>query len=342
MATCGTPSAEGAPRGTVVHVPVLLSSMLEALAPRPQETYIDATFGAGGYSSALLDSAAESHVLAIDRDPAAIAAGRALAERSQGRLTLIEGRFGALDSIAEAARCAPIHGVIFDLGVSSVQLDTPERGFSFQSDGPLDMRMSSSGPTVAEVLASAPEELIAEILFTLGEERSARAIARAIVARRAQKPLTRTGELAALTARVLGREKIAGRHAATRTFQALRLYVNDELGELARGLAAAERVLAPGGRLVVVTFHSLEDRLVKQFLRRRAAPPGQGSRHMPPRDAGPAGSFRFINSRPVSPGQDEVASNPRARSAKLRAAIRTDAPAWRAAADALPGPHRSD
>ena len=306
MATRGARPAEGVPRGTERHVPVLLPQMLQALAPKDGERFIDGTFGAGGYSEAILT-----------------------VERHQGRLHLIEGRFGELDTLATAAGFAPADGVVLDIGVSSMQLENPERGFSFQGDGPLDMRMSASGPTAADVVNGAEEGHLADILYYLGEERSARGIGRALVARRQQQPFTRTSELAQLAARVLGREKIAGRHAATRTFQALRIYVNDELGELASGLSAAERVLAPGGRLVVVAFHSLEDRLVKRFLKDRAAPEEQGSRHLPPQTgARPAPSFRFLNHRPVSPTDKEIAANPRARSAKLRAAVRTDAPAW--------------
>lgn len=336
MATRGTHSTAGVPRGTVRHVPVLLPQVLDALRPREHEAYIDATFGAGGYSEAILTAAPAARVLAIDRDPRAIAAGQVVAARFPGRLQLVEGRFGALDQLAEQAGFAPADGVVLDIGVSSMQLDEPERGFSFQGDGPLDMRMSATGPTAADVLNTAEEELLADILYHLGEERSARSLARRIVAQRAQAPFARTSELAELAARVLGREKIAGRHAATRTFQALRIYVNDELGELAGALSAAERVLAPGGRLVVVTFHSLEDRLVKHFLKERAAPEEHGSRHLPPQTGGrrPA-SFRFINQRPVSPNQQEIAANPRARSAKLRAAVRTDAPAWDADAAGL-------
>ena len=329
MATRGARSTEAAPRGTVRHVPVLLPQMLQALAPKDGCSYIDGTFGAGGYTQAILAAAPGARVLGIDRDPTALAAARATVDHHQGRLQLIEGRFGDLDRLGAAAGFAPADGVVLDIGVSSMQIDDPARGFSFQADGPLDMRMSATGPTAADVVNTAEEAHLADILFHLGEERSARGIARAIVARRQQQPFTRTAELAQLAARVLGREKIAGRHAATRTFQALRIYVNDELGELARGLAAAERVLAPGGRLVVVTFHSLEDRLVKRFLKERAAPEEQLSRHLPPQgSARPPASFRFVNHRPVSPTDTEIAANPRARSAKLRAAVRTDAPAW--------------
>jgi 16S rRNA (cytosine1402-N4)-methyltransferase len=339
MATRGAPSAEGAPRGPVRHVPVLLPQVLQALELRPGQVCIDATFGAGGYSEAILAAAPATRVLGIDRDPSAIAAGQPLVGRSGGRLTLVEGRFGDLDQLARAAGFTPADGVVLDVGVSSMQLDAPERGFSFQGDGPLDMRMSCAGPTAADVINTAEESELADIFFHLGEERSARAIARAIVAQRQRQPFTRTAELAQLAARVLGRERIAGRHAATRTFQALRIYVNDELFELAGALSAAERVLAPGGRLVVVTFHSLEDRLVKRFLRERAAPEEHSSRHLPPQaSARPRLSFRFVNHRPLSPTDKEIATNPRARSARLRSAVRTEAPAWTADAGDLAFP----
>jgi 16S rRNA (cytosine1402-N4)-methyltransferase len=328
MAPRGTLPGEGARRGTLRHVPVLLPEVLRALGPQDGETYIDATFGAGGYTGAILNASANCRVLAIDRDAEAIAAGAALASQYAERLVLREGRFGALEHIAAEARMVPVDGIVLDIGVSSMQIDDSERGFSFQRDGPLDMRMSRQGLTAADFVNTADEREIADVLFELGEERSSRAIARRIVARRAEKPFERTSELAELVVRVLGREKIAGRHAATRTFQALRMHVNDELGELERALLAGERILKEGGRLVVVTFHSLEDRLVKQFLRERAAPAAQASRHLPPGGSGPAPSFRFVNQRPVSPSPEEIASNPRARSAKLRAAVRTAAPVW--------------
>jgi 16S rRNA (cytosine1402-N4)-methyltransferase len=325
----GTRPADGAPRGTVHHVPVLLPQVLAALAPRAGERFIDGTYGAGGYAGAILDAAADTRVLGLDRDPAAIAAGRADVTRHQGRLTLIEGRFGDIERIAREQRFVPADGIVLDVGVSSMQLDDPARGFSFQADGPLDMRVSAAGPTAANVVNTAEEGQIADILFHLGEERSARAIARRIVAQRRQGPLASTKDLADLVVRVLGRESIAGRHAATRTFQALRMYVNDELGELARALLGAERILAPGGRLAVVSFHSLEDRLVKRFLKDRSQPEPRGSRHLPPQVAqARQPSFRFVNQAPVSPTQEEIAANRRARSAKLRAVIRTDAPAW--------------
>jgi 16S rRNA (cytosine1402-N4)-methyltransferase len=308
---------------------VLLPQVLQALAPQAGERCIDATFGAGGYSAALLDAAPGVRVLAIDRDPSAIAAGRALADASGGRLTLVAGRFAELDRLAEGAGFAPADAVALDIGVSSMQLDDPARGFSFQADGPLDMRMSGEGPTAADVLNTAAEADIADILFHLGEERRSRAIARAIVARRREQPFACTSDLVDVVERVLGRGKPGGKHPATRTFQALRIYVNDELGELAQGLAAAERVLGPGGRLAVVTFHSLEDAIVKRFLQARAGRQAHGSRHLPP-GAPPARapSFRFVNHKPVSPTEEEIAANPRARSARLRWAVRTDAPAW--------------
>jgi 16S rRNA (cytosine1402-N4)-methyltransferase len=335
--TARSPTAEGSRGETRAHVPVLLAEVLAALAPQANHRCIDATFGAGGYSTALLDAGAR--VLAIDRDPAAVAAGCSLVEASGGRLTLVQGRFGELERLAQGAGFAPADGVVLDIGVSSMQLDDPERGFSFQSDGPLDMRMSGprmpgtgmpgTGATAADIVNEADEADIADILFQLGEERRSRAIARAIVARRRERPFTRTLELAETVERVLGRGKVGGRHPATRTFQALRIHVNDELGELAQGLRAAERILAPQGRLAVVTFHSLEDALVKRFLQLRTGKREGGSRHLPPgappeRDP----SFRFVNAKPVNPSEAELAANPRARSARLRWAVRTDAPPW--------------
>ena len=328
MTPGGTPPGTGARRGTR-HVPVLLPEMLRALAPRAGETYIDATFGAGGYSGAILAAVGDARVLAIDRDPDAIAAGAALLARYPARLILRQGAFGDLDLIARDAGVTPIAAVVLDIGISSVQVDDPERGFSFQRDGPLDMRMAQEGPTAADFVNTAPEAELADVIFRLGEERAARTIARRIAVRRSQRPFARTRDLSELVVAVLGREKVAGRHAATRTFQALRMHVNDELGQLARALRATERILDPGGRLIVVTFHSLEDRLCKDFLRRRASSGPKLSRHLPPAppDAPPP-SFRFLNQRPLSPGAEEIAANPRARSAKLRAAVRTEAPPW--------------
>lgn len=333
-ARSGTPTAEGVRRGTQRHIPVLLPEILGVLGPQPGETFIDGTFGAGGYTAAILGAAANVRVLAVDRDPSAIAAGQELVSRSNGCLTLVEGTFGDLESIARDTGLAPVDGVVLDIGVSSMQLDDPARGFSFQSDGPLDMRMGKVGPTAADIVNTQDDSHLADIFFHLGEERRSRAVARAIVARRADKPFTRTSELAALAEKVLGRQKVGGRHAATRIFQALRIYVNDELGELVRGLAAAERVLKPGGRLAVVTFHSLEDGIVKRFLRRRAESEKQGSRHLPPGESPKyAPSFHMARSRPISAGEEEVAANPRARSAKLRMATRTEMPPWPADAE---------
>lgn len=313
--------------GLTPHVPVLLSEVLESLQPQAGETYIDGTFGAGGYTRAILEAAAV-RVIAIDQDPTAIAAGARLAAEFPGRLNLVHGRYGELDALAEAAGAARVDGVVLDIGVSSMQLDQPERGFSFQADGPLDMRMSAEGRTAADIVNETDESMLADIIYNLGEERRSRAIARAIAARRLEQPFTRTRELAEVVSRVLGHRKIEGRHPATRTFQALRIYVNDELGELAHGLAAAERCLRPGGRLVVVTFHSLEDRIVKRFFATRSGRKAHASRHMPEAPAtGPAPSFQILNQKPLTPSQGECEVNPRARSARLRAGVRTEAPA---------------
>src|SRR5215471_14344563 len=334
--TCTHPS-EPASAGPTPHVPVLLRQAIEHLAPRDGGIYIDGTFGAGGYAAAIL-SAADARVMGIDRDADAIAAGRAQVEASGGRLTLVEGRFAALDAIASGLGVAAADGVVLDLGVSSMQLDTPERGFSFRHDGPLDMRMGRDGPTAADVLAAASERDLADIIFELGEERHSRPVARAIAAARRQRPIVTTGALADIVGRV-----VHGRpgdiHPATRTFQALRLFVNDELHELEGGLAAAERILKPGGRLMVVSFHSLEDRIVKTFLATRSGA-GGSSRHLPEKMP-EAATFRVLTRRPVTPGAAEIHENPRARSAKLRAAERTDAPARTGAGTApLPTPGR--
>jgi len=326
-------SGPDAPRaaGDGRHLPVLLAEVVKALAPADGEAYIDGTFGAGGYTRAIL-AAADCRVIAIDRDPTAIAAGRAIEQASGRRLILVEGRFGELAGIAAAAAPgAPIHGIVLDIGVSSMQLDEAARGFSFMSDGPLDMRMAGTGEqgqSAADLVNTMDETDLADIIYQYGEERRSRAIARAIAKRRAETPFATTLDLAAVVERVLGRDR-DGRHPATRTFQALRIAVNDELGELVRGLAAAEDLLAPGGRLVVVTFHSLEDRIVKRFFTIRTGKTEGGSRHLPQAALAPrAPSFRFVNPRPLTPGNQELASNPRARSAKLRWAVRTDAPSW--------------
>ena len=323
----------GGPGDRARHIPVLPSEMLSLLAPRDGETYIDGTFGAGGTARSILE-AAQCRVVAFDRDPEAVRAGSALVREFEPRLELIQASFGDMAETAVAFGLPPVDGVVLDVGVSSMQLDDPERGFSFQSDGPLDMRMSRTGPSAADVVNSYEADRLADIIHELGEERRARAIARAVVVRRADAPFTRTGDLARLVAKVARGGKSDGKHPATRTFQALRIYVNDELGELERGLKGAERVLKPGGRLVVVTFHSLEDRIVKRFLAARSGKAVHVSRHVPERSVRlSAPSFRIVNRRPLTPSKDELDVNPRARSARLRAGERTDAPPWPASAD---------
>jgi 16S rRNA (cytosine1402-N4)-methyltransferase len=306
------------------HTPVLLAEVLRALAPAPGKLIVDGTFGAGGYSRAFLAAGAE--VAAFDRDPGARAFAAGL---DGGRFRLIEDRFSAM---AEHLGAGAADGVALDLGVSSMQLDEAERGFSLMRDGPLDMRMSREGPTAADVVNQAPAAELARIFRTYGEEAQAGRIARAIERRRAEQPFSRTLDLAEFVERTLGGRRGARVHPATRVFQALRIAVNAELEELEKGLLAAERVLRAGGRLAVVTFHSLEDRIVKTFLAERSGRTPGGSRHAPPVAAGPAPSFELLFSGAHGPSEAEMAANPRARSAKLRAAARTAAPAWRAAA----------
>jgi len=299
------------------HVSVMLAEVLANLAPQEGATYLDATFGGGGYARAILEAAPGCTVFAIDRDPDAIARGAALAQRFAGRLHLIEGRFGDMLSLLRDRGIAALDGVVMDLGVSSFQLDQAERGFSFRTDGPLDMRMEKSGPSAAELVNSLPERDLADIIFRFGEERFARRIARAIVARRAEAPFTTTADLAALVRRAVPRDP-SGIDGATRSFQALRIAVNDELGEVERGIAAAMELLAPGGRLVVVAFHSLEDRIVKQAM---AAASGRGgaSRHDPAALSGRAKpAFHLLTPRALRPQEAECSANPRARSARLR------------------------
>ncbi|MEZ5852159.1 MAG: 16S rRNA (cytosine(1402)-N(4))-methyltransferase RsmH [Hyphomicrobiaceae bacterium] len=309
------------------HISVLLREVVETLAPCDGDVVIDGTFGAGGYTRAVL-AVPGTHVLAIDRDPTAIARGQELVAAAQGRLLLRHGRFSELGEIASDAGFAQVQGVMLDIGVSSMQLDEAGRGFSFMADGPLDMRMGREGLSARDVVMEADERTLADIIYLLGEERKSRRIASAIVAARRNKPIETTAELARIVARAAGRAQGDDKHPATRTFQALRIYVNDELGELVRALSAAEHVLAPGGRLVVVTFHSLEDRIVKRFLTNRSGRAAAVSRHVPiADDSEQHASFRIVNQRPLTPSQDEIAANPRARSAKLRAAVRTEAPA---------------
>jgi 16S rRNA (cytosine1402-N4)-methyltransferase len=310
------PSVAGGPAG---HVAVLLDEAMRLLAPAAGGVFVDGTFGAGGYSRAILAKGAV--VIAIDRDPEAIAAGEALALHSGGRLTLVTGRFSDLDLIAQEHGHARVDGVVLDVGVSSMQLDKAARGFSFRADGPLDMRMGAEGPSAADVVNRLAPADLARIIAVLGEEKRARAVARAIAAAREKAPITSTLELARIVAGAVGRTT-PGIDPATRTFQALRIFVNRELDELAAALGASERLLGEGGRLVVVAFHSLEDRIVKRFLADRSATLPGGSRHAPER-AVPPPTFELMTPAPVSPSETEIAGNPRARSAKLRAARRT-------------------
>ena len=341
------------------HTPVMLREVIEALSPRDGAIYLDGTFGAGGYAEAIL-AAADCRVWGIDRDPEAVARGQALAARHPERLNLIHGRFGAMDSLLGAHRVFAVDGIALDLGVSSMQLDQVERGFSFRSEGPLDMRMDRgdaagsteyAGPSAADVVNELSEAELADIIHHYGEERRARQVARAIVAARRDRPIADTARLAEIVRAAVrsaskGRGKplskragkgrtVLGIDPATRTFQALRIHVNDELGELDRGLHAAERLLAPGGRLAVVSFHSLEDRVVKTFLRARSAGGSGGSRHRPEPAARRDPTFLPLFRGACRPDRAECEGNPRARSARLRAAERTAAAAWNGtAADA--------
>ena len=305
------------------HVPVLIEPLIAAVAP-VTGVWVDGTFGAGGYARALLDAGAV-RVIGIDRDPSALARAAAWAPEFPG-LTLVEGRFGRLDRLAAEAGAPALDGVVLDIGVSSMQIDEAARGFSFQKDGPLDMRMGAQGTTAADLVNRLPAAALADIFYRYGEERASRRIARAIVADRASAPFETTRALAGLVERLLPRPKRGEPHAATRVFQALRIAVNDELGELARGLVAAEAALAPGGWLAVVTFHSLEDRMVKRFLQLRSAAGPRASRHAPETVEEPP-RFALVTRKAIGPSEAEVAANPRARSAKLRIARRLDAPA---------------
>ncbi len=309
----------------MTHIPVMLPEVLDALAPRPGATYLDATFGGGGYAGAILD-AADCVLWAIDRDPDAIARGAALAARCPGRLHLLHASFGDMLALLAAHGVERLDGVVMDLGLSSFQIDDPARGFSFRSDGPLDMRMDRAGPTAADLVATLPEGELADTLYQLGEERQSRRIARAVVQARAQAPIATTGQLAAIIRRVLPKDA-SGIDPATRSFQALRIRVNDELGEVERALGQAAALLAPGGRLVVVSFHSGEDRLVKRFMADAAGRQPLPSRH-DPRGLESRGTprFRLLGNRARRPSAAEVDSNPRARSGRLRALQRLPDP----------------
>ena len=313
----GNSGGDSAVGGPARHIPVLLAEVVEALQPSEGQLIVDGTFGAGGYTRALL--AAGASVVAIDRDPDAIEAGRVLEKEAAGRLTLVHGPFSHLDEAAAEA-----DGVVLDIGVSSMQLDEAERGFSFRADGPLDMRMAQAGPSAADVVNRFKAGDLARIFGLLGEERHAGRIARMIERRRETRPFLRTLDLADAIETHVGRKPGEKIHPATRVFQALRIYVNDELGELAEALFAAERVLKPGGRLAVVTFHSLEDRIVKRFIADRSSSPA-GSRYLPETQV-KAQTFDKRGGA-IGPSDAEIEANPRARSAKLRVAIRTAAPA---------------
>ena len=322
-----SPTKHTAPSRAPKHRPVLLAEVMRLLAPRDGGIYVDGTYGAGGYSHAILESA-DCRVWGIDRDPSAVAAGTTSVQRFAGRLVLIEGRFGEMQRLLADNGVNAADGITLDLGVSSMQIDEASRGFSFRADGPLDMRMGGQGPSAADLVNCCSEEELADIIFRYGEERRARAIARAILRRREASPITRTGELADIVRGVVGKRRRDQSDPATRTFQALRIAVNDELGELDSGLAAAEALLAPGGRLAVVSFHSLEDRRVKTFLRERTGRNPQASRYLPEAGPGRAPSFRRCPGDEATAGPDEISTNPRARSARLRGAERSGSPAW--------------
>lgn len=316
------------------HRPVMLDEVIGALAPSEGAIFVDGTFGGGGYSRAILE-AANCDVWGIDRDPEACARGTVMAAEYDKRLKILNGRFSEMAILLKSEKTFAVDGIALDLGVSSFQISNAARGFSFREDGPLDMRMSQEGPSAADVINSIPEVVLADIIYRYGEERRSRRIARAIITARAKSPITRTSQLAQIIRQCFplgATRKITSIDPATRTFQALRIYVNDELGELARGLRAAECLLRAGGRLVVVSFHSLEDRLVKSYLRERAGIQPRASRHLPHNSEvdnhSPDPSFILNSRRVAKPSKQEVAVNPRARSARLRAAMRTDAPTW--------------
>lgn len=302
------------------HVPVLLNPLLRAVAP-VEGVWLDGTFGAGGYTRGLLEAGA-AKVIGVDRDPMVFEMAEAWAAEYGDRLELVEGVFSRLDDYSDDL----LDGVVLDLGVSSMQLDLAERGFSFMRDGPLDMRMSSQGPSAADLVAEAGEEELADIIFLFGEDRASRRIAKAIVKARAEAPITTTLQLAGIVESVLPRQKPGQSHPATRTFQALRIAVNDEYSELASGLEAAERALKPGGLLAVVTFHSVEDRMVKRFFQQRSGGAGRANRYAPETEE-TAPRFEIVNRKAIGPDAEELDLNPRARSSRLRVGRRTEAPA---------------
>jgi len=318
------------------HIPVLLKEVLDTLTPRDGGVYVDGTFGNGGYSRGVLE-AADCQVWGIDRDPNVIAKAQDMQTEFSGRLKVVAGRFGDMFDLLSAHGVSGVDGVALDLGVSSMQLDQAERGFSFMNDGPLDMRMEQKGPSAEDAVNDLDEEDLANIIYEYGEERKSRWVARAIVEARSEKRITRTGQLARIVSSVVKKSK-DGIHPATRTFQGLRIYVNDELGEVDRGLGGAERLLGPGGRLAVVSFHSLEDKRVKAFLNARSGNLPNPSRYVPDvEDKGPEPTFKLLKKGAVKPGKDECKINPRARSSRMRMAERTEAPAW-----GDNGPARSD
>ena len=316
------------------HIPVLLAPLLRTVAP-VSGVWIDGTFGAGGYARGLIEAGAE-RVIGIDRDPLAHEMAAAWLDKFGGRIALYQGNFAEMDAVA-----SDVDGVVLDLGVSSMQLDQAERGFSFMKDGPLDMRMGQDGPSAADIVNEASESALADILYTYGEERASRRIARSIVAARKIAPITRTLELAGIVETCLPRPKPNQSHPATRSFQALRIAVNDEYGALMQGLMAAERALKPGGLLAVVSFHSVEDRMVKRFMQARAGQTGRANRYAPELET-EAPAFEIVTRKAVGPDEDELAANPRARSAKLRVARRTDAPAGEIEAGQIALPQLKD